>query len=95
MEWLKAKRERKKKTTLIIILFLWFVGSVILLIDRIVHPYEASIYYEDVDTEWFDASTPEVPMTAKEKLIKEMDERGNQFLNGQEETSENDDVYIP
>ena len=97
MDWQKAKRERQKKRTIVFMLIVWFVVTAVFLAVRISQSNEAMpIFNEGGDAEWINApAQPDAPLTAKENLVKEMDERGNRFLNGPFETPTDDGDYIP
>lgn len=97
MEWQIEKRNRKRRTTFVILLIIWVVGMAVFMAVRILRPDEAvPIYYEDGDAEWINApAQSDAPMTAKEKMVREMDERNSRFLNGTSEAPTYDGDYIP
>ena len=78
-------------------LVLWAVGIIAFVAVGLSDPDEGRpFYYETGEDEWINAPEPsEAPMTAREKLIKEMDERGSRFMNGQTDTPIDCDDYIP
>lgn len=97
MDWQKAKRERKRKSIFLFMLSLWLVTTVVFLAVRIARPDKAVLIYNDGgEAEWINVQAqPDAPLTAKEKLVKEMDEIGNRFLNGEVETPTDEGFYIP
>ncbi len=97
MDWQIERRNRRRGTTFVILLIIWVVGMAVFMAVRILRPDEAvPIYYEDVDAEWLNApAQPDAPLTAKEKMVREMDERNSRFLNGTNEAPTDDGDYIP
>lgn len=97
MDWQIERRNRRRGTTFVILLIIWVVGMAVFMAVRILRPDEAvPIYYEDVDAEWINApAQSDAPMTAKEKMVREMDERNSHFMNGPSKTPTDDGDYIP
>ena len=97
MDWQIERRNRRRGTIFVILLIIWVVGMAVFMAVRILRPDEAvPIYYEDGDAEWINApAQSDAPMTAKEKMVREMDERNSRFMNGLSETPTDDGDYIP
>ena len=93
----EEKRRQRWKIAFITGLIIWAISIMAFLATELSHPSDSySIYDEGGGTEWINAPAPsDAPMTERENLIRDLDKRETQFLQGQAETPAEEDDYIP
>lgn len=91
------KRKGKLRWVFFFGLTLWVIWLVAFFVYRLSHLDDYDYYnYVEGEVDWINApDQSDAPLTEREKLLRNVEEREAQFLQYQEETPEEEDEYIP